>query len=124
MQAVDASESKLFYESYLFKLAVGGIETLDDRRVPQGQMRKITHLSIEDRANNFTYVRIATSDGNVDMIQEEEVTCLANNVYWTRSPIYVKEGHFIRFILSGCTATDQIHAFIQGVQYPAEERLG
>jgi len=104
------------YEKYLSVKSAGGTyDDLDDDRVEVGYLLQVTHVSVENRNSAFTNIRIGVNSRGVFHIHEEEKNPVANEVYWTRSPIIVQEGENLRVRCTGCSSGDYLHVFVQGI---------
>ena len=110
------------YEKYLSVKSAGGTyDDIDDDRVEVGYMLIVDHVSVENRNSAFSSIRIGVNTLDFFHVFEEEKNPVANEVYWTRSPIIVREGQNLRVRCTGCSSGDYLHVFIQGILRKVKE---
>lgn len=95
----------------------GTYDDLDDDRVDPGKLRVITHVSVENKTNAYTHLRIGVERTGVFLPHEEEKSPVAGEVYWTRSRIIVPAGSLLKARMTGCTSGDVLEMHIQGMMY-------
>jgi len=110
------------YEKYLSVKSAGGTyDDIDDDRVEVGYMLIVNHVSVENRNSAFTNIRIGVTTLDFFQVVEEGKNPVANGVYWTRSPIIIREGQNLRVRCTGCSSGDYLHVFIQGILKKVKE---
>ena len=112
---------KYAYTKHLYKASLGATyDDLNDEPVPNGYRLKVDHLSVENQTTAYTRLVVGISNGGEFHELIEEDTPAADNIYWHDRPIYIPEGWYLRFRLTGNTSGDVLQAYINGIMEKVE----
>ena len=78
------------------------------------------HISVEDKTNAYTNLRVGIKSTEIFYPLEEEKNPPAGEVFWTRSRIQYVEHERVCCRLTGCTSADVLEVTIQGRLYYLE----
>ncbi len=96
------------------KPAVGTLDTLDDRPVPAGWLRCYQRFGGLDVDNTTTYFRFVFGGSNPTQVIWEKRSTTADNFYGDANPVWMREGQYMRVIVGGATASDDLSLHVTG----------
>ena len=109
----------------VIKASSGGTyDDLESPPVEPGTILEITHVAVENQTTAYTRLTIGVADGTSFKEKEEEDSPPADDIFWTRSKLWVRPGSRLRARLTGCTSGDVLHLVYEGILYDTLEAGG
>ena len=84
----------------------GSVVTIALERISPGSILVLTHVTVEDKSNSFTKVRLAINHGGFIHYIDELTTVAANELIVSTSDIPLEEGDVFITELTGTTTGD------------------
>jgi hypothetical protein len=109
--------SALYHKEVIRTSAGGTYDDIEIPRIDPGLALEVRHVSVENRTSNFTRLVIGPAKGNTFHQKEEVDSPVANDIYWTRSRMWVPEGWTLRARCTGCTSGDVLVMYVEGILY-------
>ncbi len=105
---------KLIYDRVTIASAVSGTNNIRRNKVKPGKTEEIRIVSVENKTNKYTSLRIGIFDNGVYYPYFEEKYPVAAELFYTTDIIILREGQQLQAELNGCTLGDKIEMFIHG----------
>jgi len=106
---------RLIYDRIVKLSASAGTNTLRRDKVKPGRIECIKIISIENKTNPYTKLRVGIWDGATFHNYFEEVAPQAARLYTVTDEIVLREGMQLQAELQGCTSGDSLEMFICGI---------
>jgi hypothetical protein len=98
-----------------FKASAGGTnEEITFGPVPSGHLWVINWFGLENETTAFTSLRVYIGGLGQPHYLVEDVSLLADRLYWHEGPLYIGEGRTLVFRFVGTTASDVLRAYAHG----------
>jgi len=101
--------------------ATGSTVTLKLPRVKPGRIRVLTHVSLENRTNNFTEARLSVNDGAHNFYLDQATSPQATELLGHSKDIILGEGDELHAIFTGTTTGDILEMHAIGWEMPREK---
>jgi len=103
---------------HLHKVAAGDATDLlyypDNESVQQGQRHHITLLSFENEDGTCAEIQVNVKKVTTTFKVCEQLTATAGTLYWWQYEIVLTEGERLELYFKTATATNDLHAWLQG----------
>lgn len=100
-----------------YRTSVGAAnEDIEFDPIPPGRLQVITNLAMENLTTNFTSLRIIIRGGGQDVVVMEDLSCIANRLYWHDGELFIPEDHYLVLRFTGTTNLDELRGYIVGYQ--------
>jgi hypothetical protein len=96
--------------------ATGTLDELIFPKVPTGRIWVVNTLSVVDLTNAFTSLQVLIRGAGYDHFVLQDYSLLAARYYWFAGEIWVPETRTLVVQFTGATASDVLHAYINGFQ--------
>lgn len=110
----DFSLEQMFHRTLRFVSTGAAIEYIKDKPVKSGNVEMISSVAVENLTSGFTKFRLGSFDGVNFQPSQEQQNPAAGMLYFTSDPIYLSELESLCIELYGCTAGDEIAAYVDG----------
>ena len=104
----------LFEDIVEISRGASGTNNLKRDPVPVGMGEVILYVGVIDETTAYTRLRIGRESLGKFFPMYEESNPVANELYWPREKIYIREGERLMAELTGVTANDILKMYIQG----------
>ncbi len=108
-----AGKKEPFYEPQK-RTAQSTSEDIDLGRVLSGWLFCYQRVAFENETSGGTNTRIRTMQNELVFEHSEQLSPVADRLYWDDMPIYIKEGDYLRISFAGVTADDVLSVYASG----------
>ncbi len=95
-------------------------ENLFGEKVRASEVIIYHRISLENKTNVLTELRLGIESGGILHAYEEEDDPAAATLYWTDKLLFAGEGERFQAQIKGATAADVIKVFLTGIRYDLE----
>ncbi len=106
------------------KNAVGTLDTLDDVKVSNGWRRCYQRFGVENADTAYTKLRFVYGGTDPQQIISEEQAPQAAEFVWDDQEVWMRGEQFLRAVLTGATANDDIGLHVIGYDVRIEKSGG
>ncbi len=96
------------------KNATGTSDTLDDVKVPGGWLRCYQRFGVENVDSAYTKLRFVFGGTDPEQIISEDPQPQVAEFVWDDQEVWMRGGQFLRAVLTGATANDDIGLHVIG----------